>query len=414
MLDRLRDVFKTPPDDETVLLDNAVDRFHEEHEETMDAAREQAEQHRERVLEKVGDVRSALRDLEQYESDRTRVEDVTRNVARDRLKRIDQFDAPADVDEFHDAVDDLIQDIRAVTQKEDAVLNYVGDTVKTVFQRVDALEEEKTALEQFLEDQHTVIQAHSELEQLVTRLQQQRQDRNNLQEALADIDTAEYRKQLDAVEEDRNALDDDPEQEKKEQLESEIGRLEADRNMKQRNVKEAASKMERGLKKVLYQARNGDVDLSREHVQVLEDIKSGKVAQEFTTPAADISAVLDTAVDAVEQVDLGDRNRNKFQNGAETLKDLEDIWQEIERINEDIAEKQEELESLGIDERRAELERKRDRIQGKIQDRVKEKEQLRTRIKEKEQELRETQQGIEEVLDTHLYNDITIKRQDSR
>lgn len=414
MLDRLRTLFQEPPEEKSLPITRAVDHFEDAAAEQITAAEEQEDVLRADIQEALSDVENALQALEEYDHDNTRVADVTTNVAADRLRRINTFDVPDDPQQLFTALDTLIDDMRAVSRKEQAVLDHVDGPVKQVFRQVDDLEDHAEELEQFLDAEYSVVQARQELETLVDRWHRLREERDELEQELADIDIDAVRNDLRNVAQQLDDLADDPEQQEKEALEQDISDLEDRRDSLQQTVGSAASAMERGLKKLLYATRNGDVSLSHEHVQVLEAIRDGRVAQEFTPPAADVEAAVDAALDAIDQIDLGDRQQQKFQDGADQLRDLEDIRSEMERIEEQIDEKQEALDALSIDDRRAELKQERKRLQRTLQDRRDKQQQLEERIDEKEQAIADVRHEIEELLNDHLRNKIRVEPVDGR
>lgn len=411
-----------------MLPDQAVARFMEENKQQLQEVEKQAEELRTAVLDALDDVETVLQELSEYEDDNTRVQDVASNVSHDRLRQIEKFDAPADPDAFHTAMEELIKTFRSVSRKEQAVLDHIGDPVKRVFRRIDTLEEHVDRLEEFLSTDHTVSQAYQDLQDHVSEWGELREERTALKEGIETIDTDTLRARIDDVEEQLTALKDHPEQKKKEELTDVLEELKAERDTLQKDVARAASKMERGLKKLLYAARNGDASMDTEHLQVLETIRdvtasesrmlfeqqpqddaAKRITHEHTTPAADVADAVTAAVERVEDIDLGDRQQKKFENGADQLQNLDEIRDKMEQLNDQIAEKQEQLNDLEIDDRRSELEQKRDRLKQNLRDRIDERETLRQRINDKEQAIEEKRAEIESLLNEHVYNDITVE-----
>jgi chromosome segregation ATPase len=409
MLDRLRDLFQNPPEQETLPPTDAVQRFTDENSHTLTAAEEEADTLQTVILDAVDDVADALKSLKTYDHDNTRVDDVTTNIAVDRLRRIDTFAATDDPEKLHEAVTSLIGDLREVSRKEQAVLDHVNGPVKDVFGQIDALEDRADELEQFLTADYTVLQARQELEELAADWQQLRQARDDLKQELTDVDTDTPRSRIKDLDEQLTALDDSPEQQRKDNLEQELQGLQDERQQLRQDIASAASNMERGLKKLLYAARNSDVSLSADHIKILETIRDGRIAQEFTTPASDVAAAVNAAGDVIDQVDLGERQQRKFQDGADTLQDLDDMRRRMEGLQDDIVAKQDTLDELSIDEQRHDLKQDREQARRRLQDRIAEREQLENRIQDKTEEIAAVRQEIEELLNEHVYNEITVQ-----
>jgi chromosome segregation ATPase len=412
MFDRIRALFRQPPADETLHPEEALDRFQEAKADRIAAVDDEVTALHDDIQQALDNVTDALNELKAYEHDNTRVADVTTNVAADRLRQIDAFEMSDDPEQLHTALDDLIDDMRAVSRKEQAVLDHVEGPVKQVFRQVDTLEDQMDHLGQFLDTTYSVVQARQELDDLVDRWHRLREERDDLAQERDAVDTATPRNRLQKIDEQLDALDDDPEQNRKDDLEQAINELEDRRDSLQQEVAGAASKMERGLKKLLYEVRNGDVSLPHDHVQVLETIRDGTVAQEFTPPAGDIAEAVDASLEAIDRIDLSDRQQNRFRDGADTLRNLADIRETLQDISDQIATKQDELDELTIDERRAELTQERERMERRLTDRRKEREQLTDRIEQTEDAIAEARQAIEDLLDDRLHDNITVKPAD--
>ncbi len=413
MFDWFRGLFHTPPEQETLQPADAVERFEDENTDILTTAEQQANTLRDTISDAVTDVADALHDLKSYDHDNTRVDDVTTNVAEDRLRILNNFDTSQDPEQLYDAVDSLIEELRAVSRKEQAVLDHVSGPVKEVFRQADALEERKDELGQFLDNEYSVLQARQELDDRMEQWTQLRQDHDQVQQKLDSIDTDAPRSRIKECDAELDALAEDPEQQQKEELEQEIRELQNERKQLRQDIAGAASDMQRGLKKLLYAARNGDVSLSADHLQVLETVRDGRVSQEFTTPAADVADAVTAAVDVVQQVDLGDRQQRKFRNGAEQLQELADIRSRMEKLQARIATKQEELDELTIEERRSKLERKREQARTVLQDRITKRGELEDRLQDIDAEIASVVDRMESLLNTHLHNDISLSRQES-
>lgn len=409
MFDWFRDLIDGTPDDVTVTPVDAVEHFDERCGDRIQAVQGEAAERRDVILEQVAGVEDALQQLQDYEHERTQIEAVTQNVADYRLHVLSEFDAPDDPEAFHEQVADLVDECSTVSQKENAVLDRVGETASETFRRIRKLDNQVDEYEAFLEDEYVIVTDRERLQELVDELAGLQEEEERLQEELDAVDLETPRKQRDEAAEELDALEDDPEQEQKEVLEEELAKLEEERDRLRNDVARAAANMERGLKKLLYATRNGDVSLDHEHVSVLESVRDGRIAQEFTEPASDIAAAVSAAADAIDQIDLGDRQREKFRDGADRLQELDQIRSEMEQITDKIADKQAAIDDLGIEERRRELERERNRHEQELQDRAERRTELRQRIDDIQKRQETVLEQIEELCDRHMDADVTVQ-----
>lgn len=407
MLDRIRSMLA---EDHTLSVDEAVNHYVAEREEAIETAQERAADIREDVVAAMDDLEEALQHLREYEDeeDLAVVEDVAENVSRDRLRMIDGFDAPEDPESLHDAVETFVDDFQTMTQKESAVLDRIGDPARAVFDRLKALRKANDRLASHTTDGHETVRTRERLETLVDRYASVQEDIDALDTELDDLDTAAIRDEIAALEEELDALEDDPRNDRKRELEEAIAALEEERDTIRSRVARAARKMERGLKKLVYEARNGDVTLSRETITVLEDIVDGRVADEFTDPAADIGRAVEAARSALPDDLISDRQRERLEEGAETLTDLDSLRDDMEELTAKIGEKREALEEIAIDEEREDLEIRLEQARDRLKNRSGRREELRAKREKKQEELAAIRDEVEDMLNEALPGDHTV------
>lgn len=413
MLDRLRAILAAGQEEHVISPDDAPDLYAEQRSAAMDEARATYQEHRDAVLDGLDQVNDALAELRTHEDELTVVEDVAANVAQDRQRAIGRFDPPEAPHAFHAAVADLVEGLQQVTPKEQKVLDRVGGPASQAFDMIRDLAEQVEQLGTFLDNEYQVVARYEQLTDLVEQLGDQQQELDTLQDELDAIDLDPLRADLETVEQELDALADDPRHDEKAAIQDEIADLEDDRDSYLQQIDTAMGQMERGLKKLLYAARNGDIQLDSEHLQILEAVKDGRLGQEYTPPAADVAAAVSAADAAITQVDLGDRQQEKFHTGAETLQDIDELREAINDLSEQIAAKQEELDAYSLAEEREELQREQERLEDRIADRAEQRNTLRQEVRETEAAIADTRQQIADLLNDALDADVTVVPQDA-
>lgn len=408
MLDRITALFSAS--EEVTLEPGAAPDFHaDRNERALADAREEAGRLRSEALDAVDAVEDALDELEAVDHAIQTVTDVTTNVARERRRAIASFDPPEDIAAFHEELAEMVEEWGQVTQKERAVLDRAGDAPGQVFSRISTVKDHADSIESFLQGSYRVLERQDRLELLAARHEELTGKRSALTEEIGGISLDDLREQGAAVEAELEELADDPRHDEMDAIRNEISDLESERDALESKVSSAASGMDRGLKKLLYAARNGDVSLPGDHLAPLDAVRDGNLLGADAPDPADLEVALDAAEERIAQVDLSDRQVRRFRDAADTLRDLADIREDIRELNESIAAKQDELDAFELDQEREQLERKRERIESRIQDRAAERKRLREEKRDVEDQMDGVVGEMEEVLDGAVRQDVVVE-----
>ncbi len=398
MLDRIAALLSGPG--EVAVHPGEAAAFHaEEHADSIATAEERAAALRQDALDEVDAVRDALDALESVDHDIQTVTDVTTNVARERRRAIESFDPPEDIAAFHDALSGMVDDWGQVTQKEQMVLDRAGDAVGDVFSRIADVEERVDTIATFLDTGYEVLARQDRLESLQDRYTELSERRAELSDEIDAIDLGDLREKSEAVQRELDDLADDPRHDEMAALREDIADLEAERDALASRVSGAASDMDRGLKKLLYAARNGDVSLPGPHLDPLQAVRDGRLLGADAPAPDDLADALAAARDRVDQVDLSDRQVRKFESAADTLQDLGTIRTDIQELEQQIQEKRDDLDGFSLAAERDELEREQQRIESRIQDRAATRKRLREEKREVAAEIDGVVDEMAEVLD---------------
>ncbi|MFB6265950.1 MAG: hypothetical protein ABEI07_02590, partial [Candidatus Nanohaloarchaea archaeon] len=322
--------------------DEASKFFREERSGDIERAEERAGELRDQALESLEQLESELRSLQAYEHEMDTVEDVTTNVARERLRTIESFEPPRNVSDLHPDLKELVEEMRTMSQKEEAVVKEAGEAAGQVFSEVKSVEDRLEDIEEFLDSDYTVLRQRSRLEELEEDRKELLDRIRDLDQELERVDVESPRSELEGVEEDLAELERDTRREEMQELEEEIEELEDEKDELERQARSAASRMERGLKKLLYAAEHGDIELDEREKEVLGSVREG---EPFEEPVEAVEESVETAAELVEEVDLGERQERKFRDAAEELSSLREVQERMEQVGSEIQRKEEELDS---------------------------------------------------------------------
>ena len=142
--------------------------------------------------------------------------------------------------------------------------------------------------------------------------------------------------------------------------------------------------MERGLKKLIYQAENSDLEL--EGLNLLRNIRDQETKALLENPVK-VEAALPQLQ---EKGDISDVQRKKLNSGIEKLEGLAEKESKIEEIEDKINSLEEEIENHSAPDKLEELQRDLERYKEEL-------EEEKSREKELESEIRDLKERIEEL-----------------
>ncbi|MDY6761425.1 MAG: hypothetical protein SVY41_00080 [Candidatus Nanohaloarchaea archaeon] len=407
MFERLKAQFKDPI---TVEPGNAHDRFREEKAGELEQAAATVEDITADVEDALAELDERLQELEGYEDVEGRdvVEDVTENIVAERRRMVDRFSVPDRPQELYEALDSFCNDFREMKRKETEVLKVLGDEKNPVFDALDTVKGVRDRLSSFLQTEYPVLERSSDLEEACSRLSQLRQRRDELSGELAEIDLASVREEIDAVEAELDGLHSSEEWTTYQELQDQLGSAEAAMEEPRNTVSAAANRMERGLKKLLYGPENRDAPL--EHRPVLEDIRDGDVDVLLERDPAIVEAAVMSAVDALPDDLLGERQHDKFTAAADTLADIGEVQEELAERRERVQQLEEQVDSHPAPQQENELAAQLDDLKAELEEKRQRRKELRDRKGQVDTEIGETEERIRGILADAFAREIEMDR----
>ncbi|MDY6777716.1 MAG: hypothetical protein SVU32_03560, partial [Candidatus Nanohaloarchaea archaeon] len=394
--------------DRDIHIEDALDRFDEEHDNLFDLADERSDEFRESIDDLLETLDEELERLVAYSDpeDRAVIEDVTTNLGEDRQDLVDGFEVQQSLDELRADLEDLVDDFQTMTQKEKKVLEQVPQEAKQAFSTLRDLKDRQEELVSFIEDRYSTVTARDDLEDL---LQGRKDVIETIEELQAEIEGLDFDGIEERIAEKQQELEDHRGKELWDEREQLVEEIEEHRQRIQRErsrIQRALGKMERGLKKLVYQAENGDVALDDTTLATLKDLQDGEVgATEQVEEAAEAARA---AVQEHSILDSADR----FLDGIEELEQLGSIRSTVETLEQELDSMQDDLDDFDLEAVEQELEDELEELQAERQKLEDREGELRDRIQELEQEIEEYEERIEELLDDHLSGAVTLRTGD--
>ncbi|MDY6768526.1 MAG: hypothetical protein SVW02_00250 [Candidatus Nanohaloarchaea archaeon] len=405
VLDRVKARFQGPL--EVDELADAHDLFAEEKAAAIDAAEEELEQIQAEVDDALDELDERLQALEGYEDveGRTAVEDVADNIVSDRRRMVAQFSVPDEPDELHAELDAFVDSFKEMKHKETEVLKLMGDDKKPVFDALDRVKELRDRAASFIDGEHQVLERHRTLQEQVQELQRLRERKEELEEELDGFDLAARREAVEEVEEQLDELHGSEAWEDYEELRDELDQAKEERQDVRSTIETAMNRMDRGLKKLLYEAGHGDVSIGTGK-EVLQDVRDGNVDAVLDRDPGIVEDAVEAATEALPDDLLGERQRDKFLDAADTLSDLASYADRLAELDDRVQALEEQVESHEAPQRENELSADLDDRGRELEEARKEKRKVREELEDVEDEIEQVEERIREELDAAFHRDV--------
>lgn len=411
MFEKIVSMFRGEKEPVELEVDSAPKKLEDLEAEELEAAEKRYREIREETEEVLEELQEELESLKGYEDRKSRsiVEDVVDNIASDRKRLINDFEMPEGPEELEEELDSLVDEFQTLSQKEAAVLEEVN-LMDKIGQPLEHVKDKRDELEEFLQNGYQVEKALDRLEKLVEEKKRLEKDIKEAEEEIENLGIDEKQKDLDAAEKELEDLKNSEEwqgfMDEKEELEM----LKVERREEEKKVESSALKMERGMKKLLYQVENGDLEFSGDK-SILEDIKKGETGKLLERDTSEIVNAIEEATGILPTDLLDDSVHEKFMDGAEHLMSLERKNTELAELRNEISEKKAEIEENSLEKEKKRLEREMKQVKRKIDELEDRKHRLKERIEEDRKEISRKRQEIRDTLEEALDREVVFQQQ---
>lgn len=353
-----------------VKLDNAEQVFKQEKEVEIQEARERAEKFREEIEEELEGLKAAVEEMEGFEDEKGRkaVDDISENLVEDRKELIDEINLAEDPEHNLEQLKQFLREFQSMKKKEAAVLE-ITSAHKDIAGKLKELEEDADKIQEFIEEKYQVVNSFNQVKNKLQAKREQEMEIKGLRKEIDSKNTGRIEGKIAEKKEEIKEYRDGEKMSEYRDLEDKIDEKKSDRDSEFEKIENACRKMYRGLKKLIYSAEKEDLNL--EKVEVLRDMRD----QEVEALRNNDSDKIREAVKQLESLDdeISDTQMEKLLDGAEVIKQLDEINSEIMSLEEEIKgleselkdyeapsileEKEDELKALEekLDERRKKL-----------------------------------------------------------
>ncbi len=395
----------------TVELDAADETFYRERRDEIAAARDRADGLRSDCRDALDDLEAVLAELEEFEDpkDRKRFNDVMENIVSDRQRMLDQLDVPRAPADLYNELDTFIAEFREMSRKESAILEHTDGTAAPMFRALDRVEEQNEQVGEFLDGHYNVMDRYDQLQEHVTRREQLQEQYNQLQDEMDDIDVDTLRERQEQVADALEELQDSDLWDAYQSLQMELDAVRSEQRQVRQTMTSAMGQMERGLKKLLYTADNGNITLDV-NMDILEAIRDRDHETVLQADPQQVEDAVIAARDALPDNLLDRRQQDKFADGADTLASFSDLHDRHDELEHRINRLESKVDHHDAAAKQSRLKQEKQAAQERVEAAKERKQELRTDLNQTEHEIDLVEEDIQALFEDAFHRDVEIRQ----
>ncbi|MFB6174912.1 MAG: hypothetical protein ABEJ87_02960 [Candidatus Nanohalobium sp.] len=385
IVEKLKDKLGSQAENIEISWRDAPELFSQKKSRDLETAKRREKDFRETTEEIRKEIAEGLEAFNDYEDSKRLkvVKDVAQNFYRSRKRLVEDFDPSEDTEEHLEDLHNFVEDFNDVSRKEGEVMRYVHKDAPELSNALDRLVKHEEKMEDFVETQYQVVVQLEMVKDYVNEIEEADEDLEEAEKALEGKDTRSIKADLESTEKEIEKVEDTDEWQHMKSLEKEKKELEKKRKRRKAEIREEASKMERGLKKLIYNIENEGLTFEG-RLNMLKKLKDEDI-EELSDPSDEVRE----AIKRIRQEDfLGERQEKKFVDAAKYFEEFEQHMDGIEELSGELEDVEERLEEIEIDERKDELKQKKQRLENDLmekKDTVRDLEEKRNRKQDRKQ-----------------------------
>jgi len=371
---------------------------------------EKAKSKREELIETSEKLISRLdKELEQVKSyednkDLNVIDDVKENIYKSRKKIIKEYESSNNIIQHNNELKTFLTDFNEASAKEKAVMKRIQKKSETRLS-LEKLNKHSQDIQEFINNDYETVEKSRKISKLSENidelLEKAEEEKKHIKNKKNEIN--EIEENLNSIKNEISQIKESQEWESKEKLENESNKLENDKANLEKSLSKKASKLDRGLKKLIYNIENQGLKFEGD----LRNLKS--LRKENFSQINDIGSDLRKAEEKLENEEiLTERQLEKFEQTSKNLYDLDKKTAEIERLRKQIDQNQEELENMDIVKNIGDVRKKKKEVKTDLEDQRKLLRKKKEKLNDTENKISEKFRSLEEILNSSLNMNISI------
>lgn len=387
-----------------VKVENADEVFKEHRSKDIKEARQKAAGFQEEVRKKVQGLEAVLNDISGFSDEKGRkaVDDIAENLVEDRKETIQNFSPKKDPEENLRGIREFMRDFQDLKRKEAAVLE-ITSKEKEIGRYMKQLQDLSEEIEQFLDEEYYVIKDHKRIKENLKQLGKIEDEIEDLEEQSEELDIEELEISLRKKRDEIEKFEEGEEITAYRNLETRLENREAEKEDLIEGIETSTSKMKRGLKKLIYQMENSDLELN--YAPVLKSIRNQDTEEILDLP----ERVEEALPQLKEKGDISDTQRKKLLQGSSDLKNLSETKEELRALKDEIQDIRSEIEKHSAPEKLEELEKEAKKLEKELENEKNKRKSLKSDMEGLENRKDDLRREIKDVFESNFDREVNFK-----
>ncbi|MDY6780676.1 MAG: hypothetical protein SV760_09075 [Halobacteria archaeon] len=404
MLDSLLDIFRTRTLETS--YDSAAEDFKEEMEDEIQKAREESDRVVSELKDAVDGLDDKLAEMEGESYDEDVVEDVMTNIVMKHRRAVERLEISDDPVDIYREMEEFIEDFQDMSKKEQAVMRQAG-LPDDFYEKLEGVEESYEELGRLLESEYSTLERYRDLDEAVSERRRNLDKLEELREERDDLGIDEIKERRDELDAEFEDLKTSEVWEEYQSLKGELQEAKKEREDQIREVSQAISKTERGLKKILYESKNGDLSIGVD-TRVLEEVRDSEAEEILRAEAEEVEEAATSLRNELPENTVEGKDREKLLNGLGTLEDASEYSERIDSLEDEIESLEDRIEDHEAATRKKEIESEKESLERSLEEKDEKRDELRKRIDKREQEVEELEEEIRRLLDESEIDEVKL------
>lgn len=333
-------------------------------------------------------------------------EDIAENFYNSRKIALDNFNPENNTESYEKDLENLLKEFNDINKKEKALVERMKGDASGMAQTVQKLNEKLEEIQRFNEEERKTVETMQELKENSEELEKLKEEEHHIQEKIGTLED-QLREEKEEKKDLESQLEEEVKQQnawqRKNQLEEEINEIENEIKGLKRTLKGYSSDLDRGLKKLLYQVENKDVEFNGDLTQLK------KIREQNFQEIDSADKHLKTALETVESENiLEGRQLEDFRSVVNEKPEFQETYRNIQSLKQEKEESIEKIKNMAVMERKEELEKQIEEKEESIEKKENKISDKKTQSDNLDEKLDEKYRQIEQKANLILDADVDI------
>ena len=390
----------------TVDYSEAPETYRERKLREIEAAEDRAENLKQRTQKHLEELKTDLDEMKQYTDDEGLkvVDDVAEDFAQSQKLTVERAEFSDRIEQHLEDLEDFVSEFNDVSEKQGQVMRRINNRTELLGVLED-VNNHVSNIQDFLSSRYTALQKYRGIKELEEEISQIKDDIQEKKIEKNSISTEEEEEKKEDIEEEIEKLKDSDDWQQLQDKKQRLQELKEEKQEIRNRISKNISTMRRGLKKLIYQVQNDEIEFDAE-ISKLDKVSEGEYVE-----AGNIQDELEEARKRIKEEEvLEPRQIQNFVDASRELSEFEGLIEKRDSLEKEVGELENEIQNMSIKEKIEGLERDLRDVEDSIERKRSRKADLNKEISELEKERKNKIQDLEVKMNKGLDAEISLEK----